>query len=79
MFIQITKRMIIKKNLKDCLMCGAKSKLDYNFPELDGLTRSALMDDILKEWDVEFEQLVDNFEREPEINERREMRESLQP
>jgi hypothetical protein len=37
------------------------------------------MDDILKEWDVEFEQLVDNFEREPEINERREMRESLQP
>jgi len=31
------------------------------------------MDDILKEWDAEFEQLVDNFEREPEINERQEV------
>ena len=29
--------------------------------------------------DAEFENLVDNFDREPEIDERREMRESLQP
>ena len=37
------------------------------------------MEDILSEFDKEFENLVDNFDREPEINERREMRESLQP
>jgi hypothetical protein len=37
------------------------------------------MDDIYQELDKEFENLVDNFEREPEIDERREMRESLQP
>ena len=36
------------------------------------------MEDILSEFDKEFENLVDNFDREPEINERREMRESLQ-
>jgi hypothetical protein len=35
------------------------------------------MEDILKEFDAEFENLVDNFDREPEINERQEMRESL--
>jgi hypothetical protein len=32
---------------------------------------------IVQEFDVEFENLVDNFDREPEIDERREMRESL--
>jgi hypothetical protein len=32
---------------------------------------------IVQEFDVEFENLVDNFDREPD--ERREMRESLQP
>jgi hypothetical protein len=37
------------------------------------------MEDIYNELDAEFENLVDNFDREPEINERREMRESLQP
>jgi hypothetical protein len=37
------------------------------------------MDDIYPELDKEFENLVDNFDREPEIDERREMRESLQP
>jgi hypothetical protein len=37
------------------------------------------MDDIYQELDKEFENLVDNFDREPEIDERREMRESLQP
>jgi hypothetical protein len=36
------------------------------------------MDDIYQELDKEFENLVDNFDREPEIDERREMRESLQ-
>jgi len=35
------------------------------------------MDDILKEWDVEFEQLVDNFDRETEINESQEVRSNL--
>ena len=34
------------------------------------------MDDINAEMDLQFEDLVDNFE--PEIDERREMRESLQ-
>jgi hypothetical protein len=34
------------------------------------------MEDILKEFDASFENLVDNFDREPD--ERREMRESLQ-
>ena len=37
------------------------------------------MDDINAEMDLQFEDLVDNFDREPEIDERREMRESLQP
>ena len=35
-----------------------------------------MMDDINAEMDLQFEDLVDNFE--PEIDERREMRESLQ-
>ena len=34
---------------------------------------------ISQEFDNEFENMVDNFDREPEIDERREMRESLQP
>ena len=38
-----------------------------------------MMDDINAEMDLQFEDLVDNFDREPEIDERREMRESLQP
>jgi len=37
------------------------------------------MDDINAEMDLQFEAMVDNFDREPEIDERREMRESLQP
>ena len=36
------------------------------------------MDDINAEMDLQFEDLVDNFDRELEIDERREMRESLQ-
>ena len=41
------------------------------------------MDDIYishisQEFDEQFENMVDNFDREPEINESREMRESLQ-
>jgi hypothetical protein len=35
------------------------------------------MDDILKDWDVQFEQLVDDFDREPEINEMQEVRSNL--
>ena len=35
------------------------------------------MTDIYLEIDKEFENMVDNFDREPEINESREMRESL--
>jgi hypothetical protein len=41
--------------------------------------RAGIMDSILAEFDKLFENLVDNYEREPEIDERREMRESLQP
>jgi len=33
----------------------------------------------VRERDEDFECIVDNFDREPEINESREMRESLQP
>jgi hypothetical protein len=38
-----------------------------------------MMDDINAEMDLQFESMVDDFDREPEIDERREMRESLQP
>ena len=37
------------------------------------------MGDYIQELDMEFESLVDNYEFEPQIDERREMRESLQP